>query len=51
MEGIGRIWPTKPTKEGSYRVTETVETGIGPARICTVSSVYMLFLLVFLRDS
>lgn len=33
-----RVWPTKPAKQGSHRLTETQVANLGPAWGCTRSS-------------
>lgn len=47
MEDIGRTWPTKSTKWGTYWVTESEASNMEPARVYIRSSAYMLYLSVW----
>lgn len=45
-------WPTKSTKQGSHGLTETEVISMGPACVCTRSSVYVTTVSsLFLWDS
>lgn len=52
MEDTRRAWPTESAKPSSHGLTETEAENIGPARVCTRSSVHVVAVsLMFLWHS
>jgi hypothetical protein len=47
MEGTRRTWPTESTKQGSHGLLETEVASTVPTRVCTRSSMHMLYSLAW----
>ena len=47
IDNTRRTWLIESTKHSSHGLTETETASIGPARVCTRSSVWMLWLLAW----